>query len=208
MRPEEGRVYTEKDWNDKSEGEVDRLGAKASSVDIYAASKTAAERVFWKFRHEHSPTFSMAAVNPALVGGPPLLLPADPQHINETVRDVYKILSGAPLPPTFGSGVIVDVRDVARLIVFVVANPDKTNGERYLAVSGVGNSQAVADILRSHYPERRSIIDEGTPGKGYRPDYDISQVVDASKAVRLTGKPWTTFEECVLAAAKAFELYL
>ncbi|KAK9331535.1 hypothetical protein V1520DRAFT_390464 [Lipomyces starkeyi] len=170
MSPREpGHIYTEKDWNETAEDQVARLGAEARSIPIYSASKTAAERIFWRFRDEKEPAFTMTAVS---------------------------------------SGAIVDVRDVARLLVFVVDHPDKTDGERYLAVSGVGTSQAMADILRKHYPERKSIIDEGTPGEGYRPDFDVSMVVDASKAVKLTGVPWIGYEDSVVAAAKEFEKYL
>lgn len=57
-------TFTEKDWNSFSEGEVARLGGGAGGPQIYLASKTAAERAFWKFRDEHKPKFSQTAVNP------------------------------------------------------------------------------------------------------------------------------------------------
>jgi nucleoside-diphosphate-sugar epimerase len=38
---EPGHIYSEKDWNEFSEGEVEKKGAGASSMDIYSASKTA-----------------------------------------------------------------------------------------------------------------------------------------------------------------------
>jgi nucleoside-diphosphate-sugar epimerase len=57
-------TYTEKDWNSFSEGEVERLGKQTPSGHIYRASKTAAERAFWKFRDEKKPSFSMTAINP------------------------------------------------------------------------------------------------------------------------------------------------
>lgn len=38
---EPGHVYSEKDWNETSESEVEKKGAGASSIDIYSASKTA-----------------------------------------------------------------------------------------------------------------------------------------------------------------------
>jgi nucleoside-diphosphate-sugar epimerase len=202
-----GHVYSEKDWNETSEVEVAQHGAKAASIDIYAASKTAAEKAFWKFRDDNQPKFAMAAVNPALVGGPMLVLPENPDKINETVIHIYKILAGQPIPPTIGTGTMVDVRDVARLLVFSVDHPEKTNGERFLAASACGPNQAVADILREKYPERRSVIQEGTPGLGYT-DYDISSFLDTSKAVKTTGVPFIGFKESVLAAAKAFEQYL
>lgn len=136
-----------------------------------------------------------------------LILPKDPKNINETVIHIYKILAGEPIPPTIGTGTMVDVRDVARLLVFTVDHPEKTNGERFLAASSCGPNQAVADILREKYPERSGIIQEGTPGVGYT-DYDISSFIDASKAVKATGVPFIGFKESVLAAAQTFERYL
>lgn len=203
-----GHVYTEDDWNEFSESEVAAKGSGAKSIDIYAASKTAAEKEFWKFRDERHPSFSMTAVNPALVGGPPLLLTDSPKNLSESVIDVWLILSGAPMPPTIGTGTIVDVRDVARLFVFAVAHPEIAKNERYLAVGGAGPSQAVADILREAYPERRDIIQKGTPGAGYRPDFDISWLISANKAEEATGQKFIGFKESVLAAAKAFEKFL
>lgn len=63
-RHEAPYTYTEKDWNDFSESEVARLGKDAPGSQIYLASKTAAERAFWKFRDDNRPTFSQTAVNP------------------------------------------------------------------------------------------------------------------------------------------------
>jgi nucleoside-diphosphate-sugar epimerase len=205
---EEGHIYTESDWNESSEAAVSSLGAGASSVDIYAASKTAAEKAFWAFRDERHPSFTMTAINPALVGGPALLFPDNPEDINETIIMIYKVLKGGPMPPTTGSGTVVDVRDVARIFVFAVQHPEVANNERYLAISSAGNAQAVADILREAYPERRDVIDKGTPGAGYRPDYDISWKVSGKKAEEATGQKYIGFKESVLAAAKAFERYL
>jgi nucleoside-diphosphate-sugar epimerase len=57
-------IYSEKDWNSFSEEEVQRLGKQTPGAQIYRASKTAAERAFWKFRDEQKPSFSMTAINP------------------------------------------------------------------------------------------------------------------------------------------------
>ena len=57
-------VYTEDQWNDESEAIVAREGKKAPGVAIYAASKAASERAFWKYRDEHKPHFTQTAINP------------------------------------------------------------------------------------------------------------------------------------------------
>lgn len=56
--------FTEKDWNIESQEIVVAKGKEAPSLAIYAASKTAAERAFWKFRDDKKPHFTMTTVNP------------------------------------------------------------------------------------------------------------------------------------------------
>lgn len=57
-------TFTEKDWNNYSEGEIKRLGKEASSIHIYFASKTAAEKTLWDFQKQHTPSFTVTAINP------------------------------------------------------------------------------------------------------------------------------------------------
>jgi nucleoside-diphosphate-sugar epimerase len=140
-----------------------------------------------------------------------LVSPEDPAKINETVRAVWTIFSGAPIPPPMSqSQSYVDNRDVARLMVFAVDRPEKADGERFIAFAGAPNEQAIADILNKHYPDRKLAV--GTPGKGYAPDYGFGPEggirVDASKAVKATGEQWIGYEKSVLDAAKVFERYL
>jgi nucleoside-diphosphate-sugar epimerase len=51
LRPK-GHIFTESDWNDMAEREVNEKGKQAEGYVIYQASKTKAERVFW----ENSPS--------------------------------------------------------------------------------------------------------------------------------------------------------
>jgi nucleoside-diphosphate-sugar epimerase len=138
------------------------------------------------------------------------VLPENPAKISDTIINVWTILSGSPIPPSLGSNSYVDNRDVGRLMVFAVEHPEKADGERFIAQGGAPSYQAVADILRKHYPNRK--IDLGTPGSGYAPGYGFAEdapvKVDASKAVRATGVDWIGFEQSTLDAAKAFERYL
>ena len=57
-------VFTEKDWNTEDEALVAEKGKGSSSLSIYSASKTSAERTFWKFRDDNNPQFSMTTINP------------------------------------------------------------------------------------------------------------------------------------------------
>jgi nucleoside-diphosphate-sugar epimerase len=142
-----------------------------------------------------------------MVSGPPLTLPDDPNKLGETYADIWKIFSGqdisASLSPSW-----VDVRDVARIMIWQAENSEKANGERYLAYGAAANAQAKVDILRKAFPERKTIIKEGNPGEGYTADFsappgDVG--VDASKAVKATGQGWIPFDKTVVDTAKAFE---
>ncbi|RDI80118.1 hypothetical protein Vi05172_g9813 [Venturia inaequalis] len=207
-------TFTEKDWNSFSEGEVARLGGDAGGPQIYLASKTAAERAFWKFREEHKPNFSQTAVNPVFVTGPPLLLPETPgengKNINETVRDIYQILAfGKIVPAMLPSPSFVDNRDVARIMLFTVVEARKCDGERFIACGGRFAEQAIADILRKQYPDRE--IEEGSPGQGYLPDFSYPKdgiAVSGKKIVEFSGVGYLPYKQSVLEAAKAFEIYL
>jgi nucleoside-diphosphate-sugar epimerase len=57
-------VYNEEQWNTTSLEMVAQMGRDTPGIAIYAASKTAAERVFWEFRDQHKPSFTFAAINP------------------------------------------------------------------------------------------------------------------------------------------------
>ncbi|KUJ16913.1 NAD-dependent epimerase/dehydratase:3-beta hydroxysteroid dehydrogenase/isomerase-like protein [Mollisia scopiformis] len=225
VNPKEGPyTFTEKDWaavaletvtKNKEEGVTSPGGL------LYAASKTAADRAVWKFRDEHKPSFAISTVNPSVVIGPPITLPASGSKFNETLQPLFNILSGAAetVPPSIGSGSFVDVRDVAFMHTWAYENPKKADGERYIACNGFGPSQALADILREHY--KGTTIGEkipvGTPGAGYvgynketgkvesvqYPPENIK--VDGTKAVREMGIKYISFPQSVVDTAKALE---
>ena len=146
------------------------------------------------------------------VVGPPALLPPTADALGETTINIWRGLSGQIIPTMSGGiGQVVDVRDVARIFLFVVDNPEKTTGERFLAVSAFATPQVYYDILNKHYPDRKGIIQVGEPGEGYMPDYSApldGHQTDNSKVPKFTGQDWIPFEQTVLDAAKAFESYL
>lgn len=200
-------TYTESDWNEFAIPFVEKLGENAPSGAIYAASKTAAERAIWRFRDEHKPSFTLTAINPCLVAGPPLAVPKSRDRIGETYQLPADVYLGKPLEESGLVGIsanYVDVRDVARLVVFGVEHREKANGERFIAASSYGPAQAVADILRKEYPERKGIIEEGTPGEGYEEGYKFRKnlVYDGSKAVRFTGQDWIPYEKTVISTVE------
>jgi nucleoside-diphosphate-sugar epimerase len=209
---EPGYSYTEQDWNTVAEAEVASNGKNTPGPFIYAASKTVSERTFWEFKKTFEPGWKMGTLNPSWVSGPPSVLPELPERINETTKPVYDILAGndielsEPLRPS------VDVRDVAKLLLWMVRNPEKVDGERFIATSGqAGNRQSIIDVLRSHYPERRDVIKVGNPGEGYVKGFGLAKdgmKFDNTKTTRATGIQWIGYEKMVLDTAKAYEKYL
>ncbi|KAK4140690.1 uncharacterized protein C8A04DRAFT_14690 [Dichotomopilus funicola] len=208
----EPHTYTEADWNVAAEEAVVKLGKSTPGHIIYAASKVAAERAFWKFRDEHKPGFTFTAINPCFVTGPPLITPATPSKISMSNVLIPDVFSGKPLASSGiqASSAYVDIRDITRLVVFGIEHGDKTDGERFLAAAHWAPAQSVADILREEYPERKGIIEEGTPGEGYYPGYKFPSVggLDGTKAVRVTGEEYIPWRKTVVDTAESLKSIL
>ncbi|KAI8241021.1 putative transcriptional regulatory protein TBS1 [Colletotrichum sp. SAR 10_96] len=195
-------TFTEKDWNDAAVEAFEQLGAKTPGAFIYLASKVIGEREFWRFREERKPSFTMTALNPVYVTGPPLTPPETPEKIVDSARYVWRIMSGAEIiDPPYGYGWYVDVRDVAKLILFAVERADEADGERYISSTCWGPPQAAADILRPAYP--RLPIKEGKPGEGYLPGFKAPGPLDfdGSKALKAVGQGFVPNGLQVLQAA-------
>jgi len=141
---------------------------------------------------------------PSFVAGPPVVIPSAAANINLTTRIITSVYSGVPLAQAGIPGAhpgYVDIRDVARLVVFGVEHPEKANNERFIAASAYVQPQGVADVLRREFPERAGIIEEGTPGEGYPRDFSFPKdgiVYDGTKAVRATGQEYIPWEQTVL----------
>lgn len=150
--------------------------------------------------------------------GPPIVLPRDGQHLNESIKPLYEVFSGTSIPPDVGSATQVDVRDVARIHLWACEHPKIADGERYIVAAGIGPNQAFADLLRERYPDRVNEIPQGTPGKGYvgfvngkveyieRPKGENQ--VSGEKARAAMGQDYITVKQSMLDTAKAFEQYI
>ncbi|KAF2444038.1 NAD(P)-binding protein [Karstenula rhodostoma CBS 690.94] len=205
-------TFTEKDWNNWAEPIVAEKGKETPGVVTYCASKAASEKVFWKFRDDNKPSFTLTSLNPVYVVGPPLIAPKTPADIGETLGAIWNIFRGGDLPTEgliIGLGTVVDVRDVAAQIEHIIAHPEETNGERYLTSAGFSTAQATADILRKAFPEARERIKEGTPGQGYNSDFTLADKTkardaDGSKAKKLLkGGEYIPYDRSVIDTAKS-----
>ncbi|KAK4157369.1 SGNH hydrolase-type esterase domain-containing protein [Chaetomidium leptoderma] len=157
-----GHVFTEADWNDVAEEEVRRLGKDTPGYVIYQASKTAAERAFWRFGTKKGASFGMTALCPAPVLGPPLYLPEPISSLSMRVKDIYDMFHGGPIPEFSPvRSTFIDVRDVAELVLRAVEKDCEAEGgrERYLLVGQFDASKAGALLGRDRTGFQKSVVD-------------------------------------------------
>ncbi|KAK3312190.1 hypothetical protein B0H66DRAFT_395417 [Apodospora peruviana] len=200
-------TFTEADWNTDAERILAEQGRNAPPNIIYEASKVAAEKAMWKYRDEHKPKFTMTAINPYLVAGPPLVVPASEDKIPISTKMIWEVFMGKPLDKVGIPGIYhgyVDVRDVARLVLFAADRPDQVDNERFILARYYSPPQAVADIIRRKYPSPKWIcqtIQEGTPGEGYDCEqytFPKKLVYDGSKARCVMGRDYIPWEKTVV----------
>ena len=159
-------------------------------------------------------------MNPSWFIGPPIVPWSRPEAFPYSASFITRVLAGEdPAAARMTAGpypydASVDVRDVARVIVWAALNPDKANGERFLCSSATGGAQAVADILdraskAGDVPELQGyeVKNKGTPGVGYNPDYSMttnSQALefDGRKVRKATSVDYIPFEQSVLDTVK------
>ncbi|KAI1767715.1 NAD(P)-binding protein [Hypoxylon sp. FL1150] len=208
--PPEPGVYTEKNWNTTSEPAVIKLGPDAGGLHAYCASKTVAEGAFWKFRDEQKPAFSMSSIQATYFIGPPLVPWETKEQIPYSLGNVWKLLQKEDVPgPMLFYESSIDVRDVARVILWSVINSKTADGERYLCASAVGGAQATADILNKHMPSLG--VTQGSPGQGYESGYPSTGgaiAFDGKKAVEATGQDWIPYETSITDTARFLMRYL
>ncbi|KIZ05745.1 dihydroflavonol-4-reductase [Monoraphidium neglectum] len=130
--PQAGRVYSEDDWNDQS----------SEALFPYELSKTLAERAAWDSARSRS-RWSLVAINPGLVMGPPL----GPQPEGESIALMRRILRGDLRAgyPAFELRT-VDVRDVAKAHCVAMVKEDAHG--RYLVAPNTFTFPRAAEVLR------------------------------------------------------------
>ena len=84
----EPRVFSEKDWNERSIREVNEKGSAAHPLDKYCASKTLAERAAWDFwnKHKSEVGWDLVVLNPPFVFGPFLHEVDKPENLNQSSK--------------------------------------------------------------------------------------------------------------------------
>jgi dihydroflavonol-4-reductase len=133
-----GKTLNELDWTDP-----DNPRATA-----YEASKTLAERAAWEFVAERG-EMKLTTINPGGVFGP-----AMDMHYGALLEYVERFLCGAVPMVANLTFSIVDVRDVARMHVAAMDQPESV-GERFIASAGDVSMVELAQLLADEYPDRK-----------------------------------------------------
>ncbi|KAB8349565.1 hypothetical protein FH972_023590 [Carpinus fangiana] len=173
--------------------------------EVYASSKTEAEKAAWKFVDERKPGFVLNAVLPNFTMGPILHL-KQPASTGGWIRDVYKNPHDETIqqrqrnfPPQYH----VDVVDIALLHIAGLLEED-VQGERLFGFAESFNYNTVLAALRKIAPETKWPADDPKQKR------DLSQVDTkrAEEMLRRYGKDgWTSLEDSVRAVTQDPPVY-
>lgn len=132
------------------------------------------------------------------------------EQIPYSLSNVWKLLQKEDVPgPMLLYESSIDVRDVARVVLWSAINPKTADGERFLCASATGGAQATADILNKHMPSLS--VAQGIPGQGYESGYPSTSgaiAFDGKKAVEATGQDWIPYETSITDTANFLMQYL
>ncbi|RSH88684.1 methylglyoxal reductase (NADPH-dependent) gre2 [Saitozyma podzolica] len=196
--------YTEKDWNVDSPAHVEKNGANSYGGHSYAASKTLAERAFWKFLQDEKPSWDGATINPPYVIGAILQECETPEKLNTSVAIFYQWAAGnrkeADLPGAPEAGSWVDVSDVALAHVRALEVPE-ASGQRFSTSAGAFTPQDYVDVLHKDFPDLKNVpVGKTNAHDEYTKDMDF---VDGSKAEKVLGIKYKSFEQTVVEMCKS-----
>ncbi|KAL1405693.1 hypothetical protein Q8F55_007359 [Vanrija albida] len=194
-QPEGRVVYTEAQWNDEGVAEALKLEAAASGPVKYSASKTQAERAFWKWFADHSPAFDGVALNPSFNFGPPI---QHGQGIPESVTPLVPWLKPGADASTLkhGFGGVVDVRDVAYASVKALSTPEAA-GERFiLSADTLFNNDLAIGATKDE--ANAAGLTRGNTDPSFRAELDSTAIVyDGSKAEAAFGFKYRAKDETI-----------
>ena len=143
--PNEEKTITQDSWN---EAVLERIrNGERNTYEIYAASKTEAERALWKAVKETNPPFQVATVLPNANFGHRVR--AEGNSTGDWLHDAYegKETFLSVMPPQY----FINVRDDAKLHVVALADP-ACNGERVFAFAAPFTWNGVLATLRKLAP--------------------------------------------------------
>lgn len=187
-------VFTEEDWNEQAEKEVEEKGVDAQPANKYRASKTLAERAAWKFMETNKGKvgFDLVVINPPMVFGPLLHEVGSPDKLNTSMADWYRtVIKGMRTDEELFtiSTSWVDVRDLADAHTLALQK-EEASGQRIIISAEKYVWQAWANVAHK--------IDSRLPAGN--PSADLSKanyvlVYNNSKGVKILGMKYRSMEE-------------
>jgi nucleoside-diphosphate-sugar epimerase len=147
--PNEKLTVTKDTWNEKVL-ETIRTNPSPSPYEVYAASKTEAEKALWKAVKETNPPFQVATVLPNANFGHRIR--ATGNSTGDWLLDTYngKETALANSPPQY----FINVRDDAKLHVIALTDP-ACNGDRIFGFADTYSLNKILAILRKLEPSRQ-----------------------------------------------------
>jgi nucleoside-diphosphate-sugar epimerase len=185
-------------WHDEILESIRREDKKHTSIEIFMAGKTKAEKEAWKWVEKNKPNFEFSAVLPDVVLGP--VLSSEHQGIPSTAGLVQELYKGKTdfllfVEPQWFS----DVVDTAKLHVAACVDSTVKN-ERII---GYGEAFNWNDVL--------AVFRRAVPDGGFIEDLDLGRdlgQVDNTRGVgllkKLYGIGWTSLDESIRANVASF----
>ncbi|CDK24930.1 unnamed protein product [Kuraishia capsulata CBS 1993] len=194
-------VHTEDTWNPLDWSDV------KSTFQAYAYSKTAAELASRKFVevNQSELNYTYTSVNPTFIFGPHVF--ASNLEFASGSSEIFNSIISYP-PDKEGPfndivSLACDVRDVARLHIEPLSDPEKFHNSRLCVSSGEFSPQTILDVLNSRFPELKGKFPKGNSAEGEKYLQTHGFAADFSKTLKLAGS-LTPLEETIYDSAKQF----
>ena len=186
--------HNETHWNEKIFEMIKSKGDQVSPMELYAASKTLAEKAVWEFveKNKGSLGFDLATINPSYILGAPI----HPVTSRSQLTSTNNVLESASQPHPESelanfAHFFVNVKDVAAIHTALFSRPD-AGGHRVITVGGGASWQDIYDILNEEpaFPN----VPKGNPGVGRNPDSGTA-AWDTSYGKELLGRDFIGAKE-------------
>ncbi|EGF97907.1 uncharacterized protein MELLADRAFT_84159 [Melampsora larici-populina 98AG31] len=207
----EGKVFTEKDFNEVDPQILAEKGKDSPPWTAYFASKVLAEKAAWEYVKTNETKYDLVTICPPFVLGPIIHQVKNEAALNTSVNAFYEYLVGkgdseAAKRP---AGIAVDVRDVAAAHIQSLI-VEKAGGNRYLVSKPDSKLlpepliwQDALDIVyassdAAHWPQ----APKRNPGEE---KIVVPNPVDTSKSISDLGLKYHSFETTILDMCTSFK---
>ncbi|BEI83003.1 hypothetical protein CcaverHIS002_0308710 [Cutaneotrichosporon cavernicola] len=140
---------------DVAQGGRGRKGRDAMPIDMYRASKTLAERAFWKFIDEKKTSWDGATICPPMVYGPILQQVSSTSGLNTSNASLLDWLTGNKKQSDIPGGRALQLGRFALAHVRALTVPE-AGGERFIVGAGPGSPNDLVLSFERHFPDRKT----------------------------------------------------